>query len=109
MSDTYKPENAVLDSEEQWFEDNFDGFVSENQAARDSLIRAASNPPKVVNDKKIMVSIRLDPQDVQSIKLQAERAGLGYQTMISSLLHQYAVGDLVNVQEVRKVFPSKIR
>ncbi len=106
MSETYKPENAVLDAEEQWFEDNYDKFSSGKTEDRESLILAASQPPKIVSDKKMMVSIRLDPQDIQTIKQQAERVGLGYQTMISSLLHQYAVGDLVNVQEVRKVFRS---
>jgi len=106
MNEAYNPEKAVLDAEEQWFEDNFDGFVPESPEERESLILAASKTPKIVNDKKMMVSIRLDPTDVQAIKQQAERAGLGYQTMISSLLHQYAIGDLVNVQEVRKVFHS---
>ena len=103
MSDKYDPENALLDQEEQWFEDHFDEFVPSLPNHREALILAASQAPKIVPDKKQMISIRLDPKDVQIIKEQAERAGLGYQTMISSLLHQYANGDLVNILEAKKI------
>jgi len=30
--------------------------------------------------------------------------GIGYQIMVYGLLHQYALGDLVNVEEARKLF-----
>lgn len=103
MNETYKPENAVLDPEEQWFEDHYEEYVPGKPGDREALIRAAGSPPKIFSDKKQMVSIRLDPQDVFIIKKKAERAGLGYQTMISSLLHQFAEGDLVNIEEARKL------
>jgi predicted DNA binding CopG/RHH family protein len=103
MNETYDPENAILDDEEQVYEDQFDDFVPGKAEDRQSLMAVASQPPKIVSDKKQMVSIRLDPQDIQVIRQQAERAGIGYQTMISSLLHQYAIGDLVNIHEARKV------
>jgi len=102
MSDQVHPE-AILDSEEQWYEDHFEEFVPAAPELRESLLKAAAKPPKVNSDKKTMVSIRLDQQDVRTIKELANRAGLGYQTMISSLLHQYAMGDLVNIQEAKKV------
>jgi predicted DNA binding CopG/RHH family protein len=50
-----------------------------------------------------MISIRLDQADLKVLKEKAERAGIGYQTMVSALLHQYALGDLVNVEEARKL------
>lgn len=103
MNDVYNPENVILDPEEQWFEDHFEEYVPGTLADRESLIKAAVSSPKIFSDKKQMVSIRLDPQDVFIIKKKAERAGLGYQTMISSLLHQFAEGDLVNIEEARKL------
>ena len=103
MNENYRPEDAVLDPEEQWFEDHSNEFVPGKSEDRESLMQAASQPPKIVSDKKTMVSIRLDARDVQTIKEKAQRAGLGYQTMISSLIHQYAIGDLVNIQEAKKV------
>jgi predicted DNA binding CopG/RHH family protein len=102
MSD--KPDdNVALDDEEQWYEEHFDEFVPAANEVRESLIKAASAPPRIQSEKKQMVSIRLDPGDVKKIKEMADRAGLAYQTMISSLLHQYAVGDLVNVEEARRI------
>ncbi|MDA8426491.1 MAG: BrnA antitoxin family protein [Treponema sp.] len=103
MSEMPDPDKAVLDEEEKWYEDHFDEFVPAADEVRESLITAASAPPRIQSEKKQMVSIRLDPSDVKKIKEKAERAGLAYQTMISSLLHQYAEGDLVNIEEARKI------
>lgn len=94
---------GTLDAEEQWYEDHYDGFVPASKELRESLVAAAAKPPKVVSERKTMVSIRLDAQDILMIKERALRAGLGYQTLISSLLHQYAIGDLVNIDDARKM------
>lgn len=91
-----------LDEEEQWFEDHFEEFVPADPGIRQKLMEAAAQPPRIERRKQ-MISIRLDPQDVRILKEKAERAGLAYQTMVSSLLHQYAMGDLVNVEEARKI------
>lgn len=96
-------DKIILDEEEQWYEEHFDEFTPAAAELRESLINAAAYPPRVLPDKKQMVSIRLDPRDVGIIKEKAERAGLAYQTMISSLLHQYAIGDLVNIEEAKKL------
>lgn len=103
MNKNHAPQHTVLDTDEQWYEDNAEGFVPAGLELRESLIIAASKPQRIATNKKTMVSIRLDPQDVRAIKELANRAGLGYQTLISSLLHQYAVGDLVNIHEAKKV------
>ncbi len=102
MNELDAPADVVLDEDEQWYEDHYEEFVSGDPADRAALIAAAAKPPRVISEKKQMISIRLDPADVVAIKEQAERFGLGYQTMISSLLHQYVRGDLVNIDEARK-------
>ncbi|NCN05773.1 MAG: antitoxin [Spirochaetales bacterium] len=103
MSRADELRNSKLDPEEQWYEDNFDDFDATSSEVRESLVRAAQLPPKIISTKKQMVSIRLDPTDLQVLKEKAERAGLPYQTMVAALLHQYALGDLVNIEEARKI------
>jgi predicted DNA binding CopG/RHH family protein len=103
MNNTYNPENTPLDEDEQWYEDHFDEFTSTTPEIRQSLANAAAKSPQVISIKKQMVSIRLDPQDIQIIKEKAARAGMAYQTMVAALLHQYAVGDLVNIEDARKI------
>jgi hypothetical protein len=41
------------------------------------------------------VTLRLQQRDIERLKTIANQKGLPYQTLISSVLHQYASGDLV--------------
>jgi len=104
MKTDFVPEDSELDVEEQWYEDHLEEFVPGDPKDRASLIGAARKPPVILGERKQMVSIRLDQADLRVLKEKAERAGIGYQTMVSALLHQYAIGDLVNVEEARKLF-----
>jgi predicted DNA binding CopG/RHH family protein len=44
--------------------------------------------------KKKAVTVRLQERDIQRIKAIAHRKGVPYQTLVSSVIHQYATGDL---------------
>jgi len=44
--------------------------------------------------KKKALNIRLYERDIQKIKRLANRDGIGYQTLISSIVHRYAEGTL---------------
>lgn len=44
--------------------------------------------------KKKAISIRLLEADLEGIKARAIREGVPYQTLISSIIHKYLVGDL---------------
>ena len=46
-------------------------------------------------EKETKMNIRIDPNELQRIKLQAQREGLKYQTLIKSVLHKYITGQLV--------------
>jgi len=107
MSAGYNPETTALDPEEQWYEDHFDEFTNLGSEVRESLVKAASQPPKILSGRKQLVSIRLDPKDVEEIKKIAGEMGFAYQALISSLIHQYAKGKLISVTEARKLL--KIR
>ena len=44
--------------------------------------------------RKKAVTVRLQERDIQRIKAIAHRKGVPYQTLVSSVIHQYATGDL---------------
>ncbi len=64
---------------------------------RVQLIEAAKNTLK--KDKRI--NIRMSSRDLASLQRRANRYGMPYQTLISSILHRYVSGDL-NEAEVGK-------
>lgn len=49
---------------------------------------------------KVPISIRVDGSVLSSLKSEAERLGLPYQTHIGSLLHQYVHGELIEKKAV---------
>jgi predicted DNA binding CopG/RHH family protein len=50
------------------------------QAARESLSKSKN------------ITLRLNMADVVAVKRKAQETGIPYQTLISALIHQYAVG-----------------
>jgi predicted DNA binding CopG/RHH family protein len=60
-------------------------------------------PGKVKSDPdaaKIPISLRLDGSTIAYFKSEAERLGMPYQTLVSSILYQYATGQLVEKKTV---------
>ncbi len=52
------------------------------------------------NAAKVPISLRLDGSILAELRDEAERLGLPYQTFISSILFQYAHGELVSKKTV---------
>ena len=48
------------------------------------------------------INIRISQQDLESLRLSAEQEGIPYQTLISSVLHKYLSGRLVDEISIRK-------
>lgn len=95
-----------LDDEEKWIEEHLDGFVEADNWVGESLREAAKKKPIIhEKSKKRSITIRLDIADVSKIKQIASEQGLQYQTLVSSVLHRYTTGSLVDVGEIKKVFP----
>jgi predicted DNA binding CopG/RHH family protein len=69
---------------------------------RDKLREAAKK------SKSERTNIRLPEADLKLIKLRAQELGLGYQTLIASLLHQYVEGNLVELSAVRRLFAKEL-
>jgi predicted DNA binding CopG/RHH family protein len=67
------------------------------------LSKLKKRPGKVKVDPgaaKIPISLRLDAQVLLGLRAEAERLGLPYQTLMSSVLHRYVNGDLVDLKSV---------
>lgn len=86
-----------LDKFEQEIEDNIDEYQpisSEEKQQISSIIKKAK--------EKKSVSLRLHAQDLTLIKQKAEREGIPYQTLISSILHKYINDQLVDQNAILK-------
>lgn len=55
-------------------------------------IRDAVN---AVKSRKVMVSMRMDPQEIDGFKKLADAEGMPYQTLMKSVLHKFLNGELV--------------
>lgn len=64
--------------------------VENQEEKKKELIEAARNTP--IKTKRI--TIRLSEQDLERLKIKAVETGIPYQTLIGSLVHQYATGRL---------------
>ena len=87
-----KNKNYSLDQEEQEILEAFNAGklkrVKDFEAERKIAIKSAQNYFK----KNARLNIRLSSTDLKLLKLRAANAGLPYQTMIASILHQIALG-----------------
>lgn len=60
-------------------------------------------------ENKKMVTMRLDENDIEYLREEAEKQGMPYQTLISSILHKYLNGTLVDIGEAKKVLSFQIK
>ncbi|MDT8446931.1 MAG: CopG family antitoxin [bacterium] len=63
-------------------------WVSDPQFSKATWKKLATEALK----KSAKVNLRLAPNDLEAIKAKAARAGLGYQTYISMILHKHVTG-----------------
>jgi predicted DNA binding CopG/RHH family protein len=66
-----------------------------NMKRRPDKVRVLSE-----EEVKIPVSLRLSPGDVSLLKDEADRLGIPYQTLISSILHRFVTGELIDKKEL---------
>jgi len=53
--------------------------------------------------KDARTNIRIDPMDLKVLKEKAQTRGLGYQTLIASILHMYVNDEFLEIGEVKKM------
>ena len=56
--------------------------------------------------KEAKFTARLTETDFQHLKKLAHKKGVGYQTLLGQIIHNYVTGTLVDVEEIRKVIPG---
>jgi predicted DNA binding CopG/RHH family protein len=87
--------NYILDKEEEKILNSFEAgewkSVGLSKNIKDNYQKAATN--SLTKNKRI--NIRLNQIDLESIQKKAFEEGLPYQTLISSLIHKFVTGRLV--------------
>ena len=53
-------------------------------------------------NEKRNISLRVNSQDLDQLKLRAQKEGIPYQTLISSVLHKFATDQLVDQKVIIK-------
>jgi predicted DNA binding CopG/RHH family protein len=88
MFDPFK--DLVLDPYEQEIEDAMDSGLIKPLINSKKLIEKYTTMAKEDLAKNRNINIRLSEKTLTKLKLKASKMGLGYQTMVGSILHQYA-------------------
>jgi predicted DNA binding CopG/RHH family protein len=88
---------VTLDAFEQSIEDHAERFVplSGSEETEVETIITAANKTKNIN-------IRISAYDLENVKQKSAEEGIPYQTLVSSVIHKYITGKLVDESSVLK-------
>ena len=67
------------------------------------LAVAAKNTMARLENKTERMNIRMTQRDMANLKKAAAREGLPYQSLVTSILHKFTEGRLVDIEEARKL------
>lgn len=84
----------MFDAEEMAILNALENHTLVRSVDADEEIALARKAAKEYLSKSKNITIRLSLGDVTTIKSRAQEAGIPYQTIISSLIHQYATGKI---------------
>ena len=88
---------TTLDVFEQSIEDNAESFIPLSNAEKLKLDTIISTAGKNRN-----INIRISAHDIERIKQKSAEEGIPYQTLISSVIHKYITGKLIDEKAVLK-------
>lgn len=87
-------DEIVLDDYEQEIEMALDGVDLQERSGMEEFKKeleiAAKRHKKLQQSRR--VSIRINQEDLIKVKARAKQSGMPYQTLLNSLIHQYADG-----------------
>lgn len=66
-----------------------------------ALVTGRNAKSKEAKDGKI--NMRVNGDDLIALTKLAEKKGIGYQTLLGMIIHQYVDGTLVDVEEIKKI------
>ena len=87
----------VLDNFEQAIEDNSEQFIPLSDTEKneiESIINAAN--------KTRNINIRISAYDIEKVKQRSAEEGIPYQTLISSVIHKFVTGKLIDEKAILK-------
>jgi len=88
---------VALDNFEQSIEDNAERFIPLSDTEKDkveSIINAAN--------KTRNINIRISAYDIEKVKQRSAEEGIPYQTLISSVIHKFVTGKLIDEKAILK-------
>ena len=86
-----------LDRSEKQIESAIQSYVPISGAKRRKIETILDATRKTKN-----INIRISQQDLENLRRSAEQEGIPYQTLISSVLHKFLAGRLVDEVSIRK-------
>ena len=86
-----------LDQFEQEIEDQVDEYQPISEVNKKKIQEIIKN----AKEKK-SINLRINSQDLDLLKQKAEKEGIPYQTLISSILHKYLTDQLVEEKNIIK-------
>ena len=102
MSTTKKKLHSTLDEYERDIEDNLDKndvLPAKEKSREIAKLKAAAKEHLKKKSKEKRISIRVFASDLERLKQIAEEEGLPYQTLVTSVLHKFSTGRLVNKEK----------
>jgi predicted DNA binding CopG/RHH family protein len=66
-----------------------------------TLKKRSKNPVVDSEASRIMISLKVDANNLADIKTEAERLGMPYQTLMNSIIHRYVHGELVDKRDLK--------
>lgn len=84
-----------LDSEEQDILDAFEAGRLQQSAAVAEALKSHQAIAAATFKKDARINIRLSSRDLRALQARALKEGIPYQTLVSSILHKFVDGQLV--------------
>ncbi len=94
------PKHSRLDEEEQKILESFEKGEWKPVADKSKEIERYSSYAKAALAKDKRINIRISGKDLESIQNIAVEEGIPYQTLISSLIHKFVTGRIVDKKMV---------
>jgi predicted DNA binding CopG/RHH family protein len=93
--DKHSKEHSLLSEEENEILNSYEAGEWKSIGLNNKLISKYQKAASATLSKNKRINIRLNQLDLQSLQKKAFEEGLPYQTFISSLLHKFVTGKLV--------------
>ena len=84
-----------LDSEEKEILDAYDAGRLKRSKHADQQLKEHREAAEATFRKDARINIRLSSRDLRALQARALKEGIPYQTLVSSVLHKYVDGQLI--------------